>query len=72
MPLRGPDRMLLSLLDDPEHWRSRAEESRTIAEQLSDLNRNERCFASRTTTNDWLSTLSYGREANRNRRRAES
>jgi hypothetical protein len=28
--------MLLSLLDDPEHWRSRAEEARTIAEQLSD------------------------------------
>jgi hypothetical protein len=28
--------MLLSLLDDPEHWRSRAEEARTMAEQLSD------------------------------------
>ena len=25
-----------SLLDDPEHWRSRAEEARSVAEQLSD------------------------------------
>jgi hypothetical protein len=25
-----------SLLDDPEHWRSRAEEGRSVAEQLSD------------------------------------
>jgi len=24
------------LLDDPEHWRSRAEEARSVAEQLSD------------------------------------
>jgi len=24
------------LLDDPEHWRSRVEEARSIAEQLSD------------------------------------
>jgi hypothetical protein len=28
---------MTSLLDDPEHWRSRAEEARNIAEQLSDL-----------------------------------
>jgi hypothetical protein len=25
-----------SLLDDPEHWRSRAEEAHSVAEQLSD------------------------------------
>jgi hypothetical protein len=25
-----------ALLDDPEHWRSRAEEARAVAEQLSD------------------------------------
>jgi hypothetical protein len=25
-----------ALLDDPEHWRSRAEEVRAVAEQLSD------------------------------------
>jgi hypothetical protein len=25
-----------SILDDPEHWRSRAEEARTVAEQLTD------------------------------------
>jgi hypothetical protein len=25
-----------SLVDDPEHWRSRAEEARSIAEELSD------------------------------------
>jgi hypothetical protein len=24
------------ILDDPEHWRSRAEEARTVAEQLTD------------------------------------
>jgi hypothetical protein len=24
------------LLDDPQHWRSRAEEARTVAEQLAD------------------------------------
>jgi hypothetical protein len=24
------------VIDDPEHWRSRAEEARSIAEQLSD------------------------------------
>jgi hypothetical protein len=24
------------ILDDPEHWRSRAEEARSVAEQLSD------------------------------------
>lgn len=30
MALRVP------LLDDPEHWRSRAEEARTIVEHLSD------------------------------------
>ena len=28
--------MPLSLLDDPEHWRGRAEEARTLADQLSD------------------------------------
>jgi hypothetical protein len=28
--------MPLSTLDDPEHWRGRAEEARTVAEQLSD------------------------------------
>ena len=27
---------MTSLLDDPEHWRSRAEEARTVAEQLAD------------------------------------
>ena len=27
---------MTSLLDDPEHWRSRAEEARSVAEQLSD------------------------------------
>jgi hypothetical protein len=25
-----------SILDDPEHWQERAEEARSIAEQLSD------------------------------------
>jgi len=25
-----------SVLDDPEHWRARAEEARSVAEQLSD------------------------------------
>jgi len=25
-----------SILDDPEHWRERAEEARTLADQLSD------------------------------------
>jgi len=25
-----------ALFDDPEHWRSRGEEARTVAEQLSD------------------------------------
>jgi hypothetical protein len=25
-----------SILDDPKHWRERAEEARTIADQLSD------------------------------------
>jgi hypothetical protein len=25
-----------SILDDPEHWRGRAEEARTVAEQLTD------------------------------------
>jgi hypothetical protein len=25
-----------ALLDDPQHWRSRAEEARTVGEQLSD------------------------------------
>jgi hypothetical protein len=28
--------MALSLFDDPEHWRARAEEARTVAEQLTD------------------------------------
>ena len=28
--------MPMSILDDPEHWRRRAEEARTVAEQLSD------------------------------------
>jgi hypothetical protein len=28
--------MSTSILDDPEHWRQRAEESRLIAEQLDD------------------------------------
>jgi hypothetical protein len=27
---------MTSLLDDPEHWRSRAEEARVFAEKLSD------------------------------------
>ena len=28
--------MASSLLDDPEHWRGRAEEARSVADQLSD------------------------------------
>jgi ribosomal protein S17E len=28
--------MPFPLLDDPEHWRNRAEEARSVAEQLSD------------------------------------
>jgi hypothetical protein len=27
---------MISLLDDPEHWRSRAEEAGSVADQLSD------------------------------------
>ena len=27
---------MTSLLDDPEHWRTRAEEARSVAEQQSD------------------------------------
>jgi len=29
--------MPASFINDPEHWRRRAEETRTIAEQMSDL-----------------------------------
>lgn len=34
--LRGFDRMREPILDDPEHWRRRAEETRRVAEQLDD------------------------------------
>ena len=30
--------MPASFINDPAHWRQRAEEARTIAEQMSDLN----------------------------------
>ena len=30
--------MPTSFINDPAHWRQRAEEARTIAEQMSDLN----------------------------------
>jgi hypothetical protein len=32
-PLRRPNGCLLSIFDDPEHWRGRAEEARSIAER---------------------------------------
>ena len=28
--------MTVSFINDPEHWRNRAEEARTLAEQMSD------------------------------------
>jgi len=31
----------LSVINDPEQWRSRAEEARTIAEQMNDLTSKE-------------------------------
>jgi len=39
-----------SILDNPKHWQERAEEARSIAEQLSDPDRTARCFVSLRTT----------------------
>jgi hypothetical protein len=38
------------LLDDVEHWWSRAEETRTIAELLSDPRQGESCLTLPTAT----------------------
>jgi hypothetical protein len=59
------------ILDDPEHWRNRAEEVRSVAEQMWTPKRSARCFASLQTMKSWPHTMSCGRERNRNHRRAE-
>jgi hypothetical protein len=54
-----------ALFDDPEHWRSRAEEARAVAEQLSDPEAKRRCFASLPITTGWPNMLNCGQESKR-------
>jgi hypothetical protein len=57
---------MASLLDDPEHWRSRAEEARSVVEQLSNPE-SKRCFVSLPIMSGWPNTVNCGYERNRPR-----
>jgi hypothetical protein len=54
-----------ALLDDPEYWRSRAEEARVVAEQLSDPEAKRTMLRIATDYDRLAEMLNCGQESNR-------
>ena len=63
--------MPVSILGDPEHWRTRAEEARTVAENLSNPELKRTMLRIASDYERLAKLLSCGRASNRNHRRAE-
>ena len=55
--------MTRSILDDPEHWRARADDARKIAEQLTDPTAKQKMFDIAADC-EWLAVRAEDRRAN--------